>query len=169
MPEPMESKEREVGVNEEERWEKVRRIVREENERLEQRLIAALGREKKTKVDFANGKWVGITAQLQESWASACPGVDIPTELIKAAAWIMSNPTLAPKTQFSRFLLSWFSRTQDRLSIRSIPMQSNSKPVPMTCAYCSSPATGSTGGYKHCSSRECFDRAMGGEKPRKTA
>ena len=42
-------------------------------------------------------------------------------------------------------------------------------PKPNICSYCSSPASGSTGGYKHCSSRECFDKAMGGERPRKTA
>ena len=135
------------------RWEKVRLIVREECERIEARIIAVLekhGHKQKTKVELVNGKWEGITPHLQSSWALAYPGVDIPTELNKAAAWIMSNPTLAPKSQFARFLLTWFSRTQDRLSIRSIPTRSEIPKVPSLCEYCLAPSTGSIGGVRYC-------------------
>lgn len=139
----------------EDRWAKleeiVRRVVREE--------LSGLG--KKNKVELVNGKWAGITAQLKESWSTAYPGVDIEGELNKAAAWIMSNPTIAPKSQFSRFLLTWFSRTQDRLSIRSIPTRSNPEPGPgkKLCAYCESVATARVGDTWHCPShgKEAMD------------
>ena len=153
-------------MTEEERWSKVRSIVREENERLEQRLLAALGKVK-NKVEFVNGQWIGITDQLRQAWSLAYPAVDIEAELLKAAAWIVSNPTMAPRSQFSRFLLTWFSRTQDRSAIRSIPTRSEMKQTPSLCAYCLAPARGSVQGYRHCGERSCFDKAMGGETPPK--
>ena len=124
-------------MGDEDRWEKLERIVR----RVIREEIAALG--KKNKVEFVNGKWLGITDQLMQAWSSAYPSVDIPAELLKAAAWILSNPTLAPKSQFSRFLLTWFSRTQDRSSIRSIPTRSEMQSISPTknkCSYCDKPA-----------------------------
>ena len=144
-------------MTEEDRWAKVRQIVREENELLEQRLLAALGKSK-GKVDFVNGRWLGITEQLTQAWSSAYPAVDIHAELNKAAAWILSNPTLAPKSQFSRFLLTWFSRTQDRSAIRSIPTRSEEKK--RHCAYCPAVATGMTSGIWSC--REHVRDAMEG-------
>jgi hypothetical protein len=54
-------------------------------------------------------------------WADAYPSCDLVVELKKAAAWIVSNPHLAPKSQFGRFLNTWFARQQNQLSIRSIP------------------------------------------------
>lgn len=137
-------------MSDEDRWLKlegllervVRRIVREE--------IAALAKTK-NKVDFVNGQWLGITDQLTQAWSSAYPAVDIQAELKKSAAWILSNPTLAPKSQFSRFLLTWFSRTQDRSAIRSIPTRNEViAEKKKHCAYCEKVATGMTSGTWHC-------------------
>jgi hypothetical protein len=131
-------------VGDEDRWAKVREIVREECERIEARILAVISKHK-TKVELVNGKWSGISEELKGSWALAYPAVDIQVELNKAAAWIMSNPTLAPKQQVSRFLLTWFSRTQDRLSIRSIPTRNETPPAPnkKLCSYCAKVATSS--------------------------
>ena len=162
--------------NSEDRWLKLetvlRKVLREELGALEKRLQAEIEKQissigKRPKVGFESGKWSGITEDLMAMWSSAYPAVNIRDELNKAAAWLASNPKQNPKNQFGRFLNAWLARSQNQSSIRSIPMKSD--PVPSVCAYCSSPASGSTGGYKHCSSRECFDKAMGGERPRKTA
>lgn len=126
-------------MGDEDRWTKleevVRRVVREE--------IAQLG--KKAKLDFVNGKWVGVTPEQLEAWKAAYGAVDIEAELKKAAAWIVSNPHLAPKSQLGRFLNTWFSRTQDRSSIRSIPSVSEranvAGPARKLCSYCTKVAT----------------------------
>jgi hypothetical protein len=100
----------------EDRWGKleeiVRRVVREE--------LAAM-KLGKQKLGFTNGKWLGITEEQMTVWADAYPSCDLVVELKKAAAWIVSNPHLAPKSQFGRFLNTWFARQQNQLSIRSIP------------------------------------------------
>jgi hypothetical protein len=128
-------------VGDEDRWAKVREIVREECERIEARILAVLAKHGKAqKVELVNGKWEGITAQTLEAWSLAYPAVEIQAELNKAAAWIISNPTMAPRTQFSRFLLTWFSRTQDRSAIRSIPTR-NEPEARKLCSYCSKVAT----------------------------
>ena len=150
-------------MGDEDRWGKLegilRRVIGEE--------LDARGIKAKTKINFVNGQWTGVTAEQLSTWRAAYGAVDVDSEMKKAAAWIASNPLQAPKNNFARFMNSWLSKQQNFSSIRSIPTRSD--PAPMICAYCSSPASGSTGGYKHCSSRECFDKAMGGERPRKTA
>lgn len=142
-------------MGDEERWNKVRMIVREECQAITERILEVLARhevkENKTKVSLVNGEWTGVTEQLKKAWSLAYPAVDIDQEMNRAAAWIMSNPQQAPTRQFSRFLLTWFSRTQDRLSIRSIPTR-NEKPGPgkKLCAYCIKVATGSPNGTWAC-------------------
>lgn len=121
----------------EDRWTKleevVRRVVREE--------IAQLG--KKPKIDFVNGRWVGITPDQLSAWRDAYGSVDIDAELKKAAAWIVSNPHLAPAKQVGRFLNTWLSRTQNTLSIRSIPTRSEMVEAKKLCSYCSKVGTSS--------------------------
>ena len=132
-------------MGDEDRWAKVREIVREECERIEGRILEVLAKHgSKQKLGFVNGKWTGITAEQREAWAAAYGAVDIEGELKKAAAWIVSNPHLAPKSQLGRFLNTWFSRTQDRSSIRSIPSQSEKPNVApkKLCEYCDKVATG---------------------------
>jgi hypothetical protein len=139
-------------VGDEDRWTKleeiVRRVVKEE--------IAILG--KKGKLDFINGRWVGITQEQKEAWAAAYGSVDIELELKKAAAWIVSNPHMAPKSQFGRFLNTWLARGQNQSSIRSIPTRSEA-PIPRKlCSYCDKVATGSPNKTWACD--EHFDKAL---------
>jgi hypothetical protein len=132
-------------MGEEDRWVKleeiVRRVVREE--------IRSLG--KKNKLGFEFGKWTGITEEQMEAWKAAYGMVDIEAELKRAAAWIVSNPHLAPKTQLGRFLNTWFAKGQDRASIRSIPTsQAEERKPKKACAYCQADATGSVGPIPCC-------------------
>lgn len=50
-----------------------------------------------------------------DAWSDAFPGVDVLAECKKARAWLMANPP-RQKTHrgMERFLVSWFSRQQDR-------------------------------------------------------
>ena len=133
-------------MGEEDRWKKleeiVRRVVREE--------IAALG--KKPKLGFENGRWTGITEEQMNAWKAAYGAVDIESELKKAAAWIVSNPHLAPAKQVSRFLNTWLARQQNQSSLRSIPggKSLEAGPGKKLCAYCEQVATGMTSGTWHC-------------------
>ena len=134
-------------MSDEDRWKKleeiVRRVVREE-------ITALVG--KKTKVGFSNGKWIGITSEHMAAWAEAYPGVNIEVELRRAAAWIVSNPVGAPKTNFARYLNSWLAKEQNRAAIRSIPVDKRAwaGDQEVTCAYCEARATGTVGGIRHC-------------------
>jgi hypothetical protein len=143
-------------MGEEERWRKleeiVRKVVREE--------LSASG--KKKKPEFANGKWQ-VTEEQMSAWKDAYGAVDIEGELKKAAAWIVSNPHLAPKKEYGRFMNTWLARAQDRSSLRSIPSREERQPK-KACAYCSEDATGSVGGILHC--RAHLHDAMDG-KPRR--
>ena len=146
----------------EDRWarleEIVRRVVREE--------IASLAAPvKKQQVTFGNGKWIGVTQEHLTAWAEAYGGCDIQAELKKAAAWIVSNPSLAPKTQFGRFLNTWLSKQQMTSAIRSIPTRSDQ--MKLTCAYCQLPSTGKVNGYSTCDAH--FRKAMDHEKPARSA
>lgn len=46
---------------------------------------------------------------------TATPDVDHETEVKKAQAWILANPSKAPKSDFARFLHSWFARAQEHV------------------------------------------------------
>lgn len=137
-------------MGDEDRWAKVRQIIREECERIEARILCVLEKHgAKPKLGFGNGKWTGVTEEQLEAWKAAYGAVDIEVELKKAAAWIVSNPHLAPRSQFGRFLNTWLARGQNQSSIRSIPTRSEMKPS--VCAYCDKPGTGSVNGLRHCS------------------
>ena len=136
-------------MGEEERWSKleevVRRVVREE--------IAALGKNK-NRLELINGRWSGITEPQLAAWRDAFPAVDIDGELKKMAAWIVSNPMMAPKSQIGRFVNSWLTKSQNQASLRSIPTTRAADPraiAPSLCEYCLKPAAGSVNGIRHCS------------------
>lgn len=57
--------------------------------------------------------WHGVTASDRKTWAAAYPAVSIDGELAKAKAWCEANPK-NKKGNWRRFLVGWFSRTQDR-------------------------------------------------------
>lgn len=147
-------------MGDEDRWAKlesiIRRVVGEE--------LDVRGLKSKTKIGFVNGKWIGVTDDQLSVWRSAYGSVDINAELMKAAAWIVSNPMKAPKREIGRFLNAWFSREQDRLSIRSIPTRSETLKNKI-CAYCDRPSNGQmVSGIYHCP--EHWREAMDGKPAR---
>ena len=145
----------------EDRWtrleEIVRRVVREE--------ISSLAKQQKAKINLVNGRWTGISQDTLESWAAAYPGVDIQAEVNKAAAWCMSNPESAPKSQFGRYLNTWLSRSQNQASIRAIPSAKQIQAPPNLCAYCLRASIGAMNGYRYC--RDHQKDAMDGLRPAK--
>lgn len=131
----------------EDRWAKleeiVRRVVREE-------LSTIQG--KRPKLKFEAGKWIGMTSEQLEVWKAAYPAVNVEEQIRLAAAWIVSNPNDAPRSNFSRFLNAWLERHQNRAAIRSIPTDKKllSTGEILTCSYCDQRATGTVGGMRHC-------------------
>lgn len=139
-------------MSDEDRWEKLekmfRRVIREELSSLKV----------KPKLTFDNGRWSGITEEQMNSWKEAYGSVDIEGELKKMAAWVMSNPHVAPKSQWGRFANTWLARSQDRASIRSIP--NHAEPTPKkACAYCPADSTGTVSGILCCAAhvRDALD------------
>lgn len=68
----------------------------------------------KEKIEFDETKkrFVGIPGELMTKWRSVAPAVNIQTEITKAEAWVIANPTLK-KSNWSRFLNNWIVRAQD--------------------------------------------------------
>lgn len=147
-------------MTEEERWAKVRQIVREENEDLEKRILAALGKSK-TKLALVNGRWTGITEEQMTAWSEAFPAVEIDAELKKMAAWIVSNPMLAPKNQIGRFVNTWLTKVQNQKSLRSIPALERPTETKMKlCSYCEQIAKAQVNGIWYCAAHtdDAYDR-----------
>jgi hypothetical protein len=143
-------------MGEEDRWEKVRAIVREECERIEKRILEVLEKHgQKPKLGFINGQWTGITQEQLSSWKIAYE-CDVDQELKKAAAWLTSNKQ--PKN-YARFLNAWLNRCSERSLIRSIPTRSEPI-VKKTCGYCPKASVGSVGGIEYCNdhSHDAMDR-----------
>lgn len=53
-----------------------------------------------------------IDQTLISTWKEAYPNIDIPTQLNKAKAWLISNPSKAKK-DFSKFINNWLSRSME--------------------------------------------------------
>jgi hypothetical protein len=136
-------------VGDEDRWQKLEQILK----RVVDDALDSRGLRAKTKLGFVNGRWTGVTDEQLEAWKAAYGAVDIEAELKRAAAWIVSNPTMAPKNQHGRFLNTWLSRTQNQSSLRSIPTRSEPQQGPglKLCAYCERVATAKVSGVSHCS------------------
>jgi hypothetical protein len=147
----------------EDRWTKleeiVRRVVREE-------LSTWNPQKKKTKVDFVNGQFCGLGEQELSVLQAAFPAVDLHKELREMTAWILMNPVVAPKSNYSAFIHRWLQKHQAQASIRSIPMRSEMKKY---CSYCPAPSTGAVNGWQHCGDREHFLKAMDNERPARSA
>lgn len=141
-------------MSDENRWTKleeiVRRVIREE--------IRQLG--KKPKIDLVNGRWVGINEEQREAWLAAYGAVDLDGELKRAAAWCVSNPGMAPKSNYGRFLNTWLTRQQNQASLRSIPTERKTESKAACCAYCERTATANIGGIWACDShsKNAMDR-----------
>ena len=138
-------------MTEEERWARVRQIVREECERISEQILAVVEKNQKKKpLKIVNGQITGITPDLMESWKFAYGSVDLDSEIRRAAAWILSNQQAAPKN-LERFLNNWFTKVQDRAALRSIPARQDITEIKRrACAYCSENAIGSVSGISHC-------------------
>ncbi len=63
--------------------------------------------------DYADGTFKGISDADLQAWAEAYPAVDVPGEIKRAAQWATAN-TAKRKSNWRRFLVNWFSRTQER-------------------------------------------------------
>ena len=152
-------------MTEEERWAKVRTIVREECERISQQILEVIEKHKKrAPLKLVNGQIQGITQDLMQSWQFAYGSVDLDSEIRRAAAWILSNPQQAPKN-IERFLNNWFTKVQDRAALKAIPTSRERQEIKRrACAYCSQDATGTVNAIPHC--REHTMDAMD-EKPRR--
>ena len=61
----------------------------------------------------ADGKWHGVSEERLAVWHAAFPAVDLQAEMAKAAAWVLSNPQ-HKKSNYARFLNTWFAKAQDR-------------------------------------------------------
>lgn len=62
---------------------------------------------------FEEKKFIGITDDDISRWSEAYPAVDISGEIRRAAEWLLSNPDKR-KSRYRRFLINWFSRTQEK-------------------------------------------------------
>ena len=159
--------------NSEDKWLKLERIVRKvfrdelQSIRLvvREELSQQLQLFKKTKIEFSNGKFTGITEEQMHAWQAAYPGVDIQAQLNQAAAWIISNPDLAPKSQPSRFINNWLTKQQNQHSLRSIPTSRPSAIPPSLCEYCLLSSIGAINGRRHCADHA--QDAMDGVRPQK--
>jgi hypothetical protein len=147
-------------VNGEDRWAKleeiVRRVVKEE--------LSTWNPQKKKKVEFKNGKWLGLGTIEMEALKAAYPAVSVDAELRNMSAWLLMNPNDAPTSNYGAFINTWLRRNQNQHSLRSIPVE---RPLEARklCAYCDQPSTGSTSGTYHC--RAHTHDAMDGKPPRR--
>lgn len=71
------------------------------------------GRTYRVELDSKLIQWNGLTHEDGDVWDAAFPAIDIHTELQKAAAWAVANPSQRKKN-WHRFLFNWLSRAQER-------------------------------------------------------
>jgi hypothetical protein len=77
--------------------------------------------------DADNGSFDGIEENQIEVWKKAFPAVDLNLEIAKASAWLIANPKQT-KSNYNRFLTSWFTRCQDSGGTRVKDEKSSGKP-----------------------------------------
>lgn len=73
-------------------------------------------RSKKISFDFDAGSFSKIPESERLLWQTAYPALSIDQEISKAAAWLMANPK-NKKSNYERFLVNWFAKSQDRAPI----------------------------------------------------
>ena len=139
------------------KWDRLeallRRVVREE--------ISVLGKNK-SRLEIKNGRWVGVTEDQIAAWKEAFPAVDVDAELKKMAAWVVSNPMMAPRSQWGRFANSWLTKSQNQASLRSIPTERKPEvPRLKLCAYCEKVGEGQVNGRWACDTH--WKNAMDGD------
>lgn len=58
--------------------------------------------------------FTGVDDAQRKVWNDAYPSVNIDSELRKAHAWLVANPTKAGKRNYRKFLTNWLARGHDR-------------------------------------------------------
>jgi hypothetical protein len=106
------------------RWRERQGKTEKPDESKVKKKVAKKRKRKRTKADlWGTGKiqlqvstraWVGITAEDMAEWAESFPAVDIELELKEARSWCFANGAKGRKSNYRRFLVSWFKRSQDR-------------------------------------------------------
>ena len=66
----------------------------------------------KPNADRVHSYFISIDETLITTWKEAYPNVDIQTQLAKAKAWLISNPSKAKK-DFAKFINNWLSRSME--------------------------------------------------------
>lgn len=80
--------------------------------------------------DQMTGQFSGINGQ-RDIWLTAYPAISIDTELAKAAAWLIANPSNVKKN-YARFLTNWLSRAQEKAPTKQqVPAKA---PLPIQCS-----------------------------------
>lgn len=68
---------------------------------------------KQSKIEFVDGEFKNIPEKRIEAWKKAYPAIDIQTEILDAAEWLIANPS-NHKSNYQRYLVNWFKRSQDK-------------------------------------------------------
>jgi len=63
---------------------------------------------------FEEKKFVGIEKKDLQDWRIAFSFIKIEVEILKSEQWIQANPSKSKKKLWRKFLLSWFSRANDK-------------------------------------------------------
>jgi hypothetical protein len=75
--------------------------------------------------------FTGIESKDIAGWQEAFPAIDIQRQTAAANQWLLANPRKAKKSNYRRFLTSWFSRGQDRGGdVSSLPTKSSNPLAP---------------------------------------
>jgi uncharacterized protein YdaU (DUF1376 family) len=78
--------------------------------------------------DVETATFSGINDGMLKRWSEAYPAVDIRTTILRAAEWVVANPTQRKKN-YNRFLTNWLSRSQERGGNR-LPTHNTTNAVP---------------------------------------
>ena len=57
--------------------------------------------------------WQNVTDSHKITWRVAYPNCSVDTSLARMHMWLLANPTKAHKTNWLRFITSWFARTRE--------------------------------------------------------
>lgn len=63
---------------------------------------------------LSESKQIQVSRELVNSWIDTFPKEFLDEEIKKARSWVLSNEHKAPKSQWGRFLNSWFNRGWER-------------------------------------------------------
>ena len=74
--------------------------------------------------DFASQKFLG-TENLISFWKKTYPDVDVDSQIIRMAGWLVANPSKR-KSNYSRFINAWLASEQDKASA-AITLKANEK------------------------------------------